>query len=116
MPSHISIHQSGTDKIMPTGSEMQVGYSKTIAETVRVLSRFMNIVTLHTTIHHRILKLAQYVQISIVNPLIDNTHLYQILADILTYEEHCKPIARKIFAWIVASNNVFYSLVKATAL
>ncbi|WP_375696408.1 ornithine carbamoyltransferase [Bartonella sp. AP331QHHD] len=112
----ISMRQLGGDTIMLTGSEMQLGHSETIADTARVLSRFVDIVILRTTKHQRMLELAQYAQIPVINALTDDTHPCQILADILTYEEHRGPIASKIFAWMGDGNNVLHSLIEAAAL
>ncbi|GAA5096995.1 ornithine carbamoyltransferase [Bartonella acomydis] len=112
----ISMRQLGGDTIMLTGSEMQLGHCETIADTARVLSRFVDIVTIRTTIHNRMLELAQYAQIPVINALTDDTHPCQILADILTYEEHRGPVANKIFAWMGDGNNVLHSLIEAAAL
>ncbi|WP_375703154.1 ornithine carbamoyltransferase [Bartonella sp. AD13SXNS] len=112
----ISMRQLGGDTIMLTGSEMQLGHSETIADTARVLSRFVDIVILRTTKHQRMLELAQYAQIPVINALTDDTHPCQILADILTYEEHRGPITGKIFAWMGDGNNVLHSLIEAAAL
>ncbi|WP_317992624.1 ornithine carbamoyltransferase [Bartonella gliris] len=112
----IGMRQLGGDTIMLTGSEMQLGYSETIADTARVLSRFVDIIIIRTTVHLRMLELAQYAQVPIINALTDDTHPCQILADILTYEEHRGPIAGKIFAWMGDGNNVLHSLIEATAL
>ncbi|WP_419196337.1 ornithine carbamoyltransferase [Bartonella grahamii] len=112
----ISMRQLGGDTIMLTGSEMQLGHSETIADTARVLSRFVDIVILRTTKHQRMLELAQYAQIPVINALTDDTHPCQILADILTYEEHRGPISGKIFAWMGDGNNVLHSLIEAAAL
>ncbi|MET3559617.1 ornithine carbamoyltransferase [Bartonella japonica] len=112
----IGMRQLGGDTIMLTGSEMQLGHSETIADTARVLSRFVDIITLRTTIHDRMLELAQYAQIPVINALTDDTHPCQILADILTYEEHRGPVVNKIFAWMGDGNNVLHSLIEAAAL
>ncbi|MET3588964.1 ornithine carbamoyltransferase [Bartonella silvatica] len=112
----ISMRQLGGDTIMLTSSEMQLGHHETIADTARVLSRFVDIVTLRTTTHHRMLELAQYAQIPVINALTDDTHPCQILADILTYEEHRGAVANKIFSWMGDGNNVLHSLIEAAAL
>ncbi|MBX4335370.1 ornithine carbamoyltransferase [Bartonella raoultii] len=112
----IAMRQLGGDTITLTSSEMQLGYCETIADTARVLSRFVDIITLRTTIHHRMLELTQYAQIPVINALTDDTHPCQILADVLTYEEHRGPIAKKIFAWMGDGNNVLHSLIEAAAL
>ncbi|WP_254473547.1 ornithine carbamoyltransferase [Bartonella sp. B1098] len=112
----ISMRQLGGDTIMLTGSEMQLGHSETIADTARVLSRFVDIVILRTTKHQRMLELAQYAQIPVINALTDDTHPCQVLADILTYEEHRGSITGKIFTWMGDGNNVLHSLIEAAAL
>ncbi len=112
----ISMRQLGSDTIMLTGSEMQLGHCETIADTARILSRFVDIVTLRTTTHNRMLELAQYAQIPVINALTDDTHPCQILTDILTYEEHRGSVANKIFAWMGDGNNVLHSLIEAAAL
>lgn len=95
---------------------MQLSYSKTTADIAQVFSRFVNIIILRTTAHHRMLELVQHAQIPIINALTDDTYPCQILADILTYEEHRGPIFSKIFAWMGNDNNVLHSLIEATAL
>ncbi|WP_455478817.1 ornithine carbamoyltransferase [Bartonella sp. B10] len=112
----VGMHQLGGHTIMLTGSEMQLGHSETIADTARVLSRFVDVITLRTTKHNRMLELAQYAQIPVINALTDDTHPCQILADILTYEEHRGPIYGKVFAWMGDGNNVLHSLIEAAAL
>ncbi len=71
---------------------------------------------MRTTKHQRMLKLAQYTQIPVINALTDDTHPYKILADILTYEEYRGPIADKIVAWMGDGNNVLHCLIEAAAL
>lgn len=112
----IGMRQLGGDTIILTGSEIQLGHCETIADTARVLSRFVDIITLRTTMHHRMLELAQYAQVPIINALTNDTHPCQILADILTYEEHRGPITNKIFAWVGDGNNVLHSLIEAATL
>lgn len=101
---------------MLTGAEIQLGYSEIIADTARILSRFVDIVILQTIKHQRMLELERYAQIPIINALTDDPQPCQILADILTYEEHRGPIAGKIFSWMEDGNNVLHSLIEAAAL
>lgn len=112
----VGMHQLGGEAIMLTGSEMQLGHSETIADTARVLSRFVDIIMIRTTAHTRMLELAEYADVPVINALTDDTHPCQILADIMTYEEHRGPVAGKTFAWMGDGNNVLHSLVEASAL
>lgn len=112
----VGMHQLGGEAIMLTGSEMQLGHSETIADTARVLSRFVDIIMIRTTAHARMLELAEYADVPVINALTDDTHPCQILADIMTFEEHRGPIAGKTFAWMGDGNNVLHSLIEASAL
>ncbi|WP_078680894.1 ornithine carbamoyltransferase [Bartonella sp. AR 15-3] len=110
------MHQLSGETMMLTRSEMELGNSEIIANIARALSRFLEIIIIRTTAHHRILELVQYVQIPVINALTDDTHPCQILTDILTYEEHRGIIAGKTFAWMRDDNNVLHSLIEATTL
>jgi len=112
----VGMRQLGGETIMLTGSEMQLGHSETIADTARVLSRFVDIITIRTTTHDRMLELAEHASVPVINALTDDTHPCQIMADIMTYEEHRGPIAGKTFAWVGDGNNVLHSLIEAAAL
>ncbi|EJF91892.1 hypothetical protein ME3_00115 [Bartonella melophagi K-2C] len=59
---------------MLTSAEMQLSHSEIITDTARVLSHFVNIITLRTTTHHRMFELAQHAQIPVINALTDDTH------------------------------------------
>jgi len=112
----VGMRQLGGETLMLTGSEMQLGHSETIADTARVLSRFVDIITIRTTAHARMLELAEFSSIPVINALTDDTHPCQIMADILTYEEHRGSIEGKVFAWMGDGNNVLHSLIEAAAL
>jgi len=112
----VGMRQLGGETIMLTGSEMQLGHSETIADTARVLSRFVDIVTIRTTTHQRMLELAAHADIPVINALTDDTHPCQIMADILTYEEHRGPVAGKTFAFMGDGNNITHSFIEAAAL
>ncbi|EJF91226.1 ornithine carbamoyltransferase [Bartonella tamiae] len=112
----VAMRQLGGETLMLTGSEMQLGHSETIADTARVLSRFVDIITFRTTAHERMLDLAKHAEVPVINALTDDTHPCQILADVLTFEEHRGPIEGKTFAWMGDGNNILHSLIEAAAL
>lgn len=112
----VGMRQLGGETIMLTGSEMQLGQSETIADTARILSRFVDIITIRTTSHARMLELACHACVPVINALTDDTHPCQIMADIMTYEEHRGPVRGRVFAWLGDGNNVLHSLMEATAL
>lgn len=111
----VAMRQLGGETIMLTGTEMQLGRSETIADTARVLSRYVDAIMIRTTAHDRLLELAQYATVPVINALTDDTHPCQIMADVMTFEEHRGPIAGKTFAWTGDGNNVLHSLLEASA-
>ncbi len=109
----VGMRQLGGETIMLTGSEMQLGRSETIADTAKVLSRYVDAIMIRTTSHDRMLELAEHATVPVINALTDDTHPCQIMADILTYEEHLGPVAGSTFAWMGDGNNVLHSLLEA---
>src|SRR5262245_19665916 len=84
----VGMRQLGGETIMLTGSEMQLGRSETIADTAKVLSRYVDIIMIRTTTHARLLELAENATVPVINGLTDETHPCQLMADVMTYEEH----------------------------
>jgi len=111
----VAMRQLGGETLMLTGSEMQLGRSETIADTARVLSRYVDIIMIRTTTHDRLLEMAEYATVPVINGLTDDTHPCQIMADVMTYEEHRGKVADRLFAWSGDGNNVLHSLVEASA-
>lgn len=111
----VGMRQLGGETIMLTGTEMQLGRSETIADTARVLSRYVDAIMIRTTEHGRLLELAEHATVPVINALTDDTHPCQIMADILTYEEHRGSVKDKLFTWAGDGNNVLHSLLEASA-
>jgi ornithine carbamoyltransferase len=111
----VGMRQLGGETIMLTGTEMQLGRSETIADTARVLSRYVDAIMIRTTEHERMLELAAYASVPVINALTDDTHPCQLMADMLTFEEHRGPVAGRTFAWTGDGNNVLHSLLEASA-
>ena len=111
----VGMRQLGGETIMLTGSEMQLGRSESIADTAKVLSRYVDIIMIRTTDHARMLELAEHATVPVINGLTDDTHPCQIMADIMTYEEHRGPVKGKTFAWSGDGNNVLHSLAEGAA-
>jgi ornithine carbamoyltransferase len=112
----VGMRQLGGETIMLTGAEMQLGRSETIADTAKVLSRYVDIIMIRTTSHDRMMELAENASVPVINGLTDETHPCQIMADIMTYEEHRGPVKGRTFAWSGDGNNVLHSLMQAAAL
>ena len=110
----VAMRQLGGETIMLTGQEMQLGRSETIADTARVLSRYVDIITIRTTSHDRMLELARHATVPVINALTDDSHPCQIMADIMTFEEHRGHVGDRLFTWLGDGNNVLHSLVEAS--
>ena len=111
----VGMRQLGGETIMLTGAEMQLGRSETIADTAKVLSRYVDAIMIRTTSHQRLLELTTHASVPVINGLTDDTHPCQIMADIMTFEEHRGPVKDRLFAWTGDGNNVTHSLMEASA-
>jgi ornithine carbamoyltransferase len=111
----VGMRQLGGETIMLTGAEMQLGRSETIADTAKVLSRYVDAIMIRTTTHERLLELTENATVPVINGLTDDTHPCQLMADIMTFEEHRGSVAGKTFAWVGDGNNVLHSLIEASA-
>ena len=111
----VGMRQLGGETIMLTGAEMQLGRSETIADTARVLSRYVDAIMIRTTAHERLLELTEHATVPVINGLTDDTHPCQLMADVMTFEEHRGPVEGKTFAWTGDGNNVLHSMLEASA-
>ncbi|PHR18126.1 MAG: ornithine carbamoyltransferase [Hoeflea sp.] len=111
----VGMRQLGGETLFLSGTEMQLGRAETIADTAKVLSRFVDIIMIRTLDHARMLELAEHATVPVINALTDDTHPCQIMADILTFEEHRGPIKGKTLAWTGDGNNVLHSLIEGAA-
>ncbi|MEV8465729.1 ornithine carbamoyltransferase [Fluviibacterium sp. DFM31] len=109
----VGVRQLGGETLVLSGSEMQLGHGETIADTARVLSRYVDLIMLRTFQESTLLELAEHASVPVINGLTDRTHPCQIMADILTYEEHRGPIAGKRVVWAGDGNNVCASFLHA---
>lgn len=111
----VGMRQLGGETIMLTGAEMQLGRDETIADTAKVLSRYVDIIMIRTSDHYRLEELAAAATVPVINGLTDDTHPCQIMADIMAFEEHLGPIKGKKIAWAGDGNNVLHSLMEGAA-
>lgn len=109
----VAAKQLGGDAIVLTSRDMQLGRGETVADTARVLSRYVDAIMIRTDAHEKLLELAAHATVPIVNGLTDQSHPCQIVADVMTIEEHRGPIRGKTLAWVGDGNNVLTSLVHA---
>ena len=108
-----AIRQLGGAGIISTSSDMQLGRGESIEDTAKVLSRMVDAVMIRANRHEDVELFAQNATIPVINGLTDRSHPCQILADILTFEEHRGPITGKTIAWVGDGNNVCASFIHA---
>ncbi len=111
----VGMRELGGETLMLTGKEMQLGRGESIADTARVLSRYVDAIMIRTLDHAMVTELAQYASIPVINGLTKTTHPCQIMADIMTFEEHNGSIEGRTVAWVGDANNVLASWIHASA-
>lgn len=109
----LAMRELGGETIMLTGHEMQLGRGETIADTARVLSRFVDAIVIRILSHDDLAELARHSSVPVINGLTKLSHPCQVMADVLTFEEHRGPIAGRTVAWTGDANNVLASWVHA---
>src|SRR6516165_4051852 len=109
----LAMRELGGETIMLTGQEMQLGRGETIADTARVLSRFVDAIVIRILDHADMLELALNAEVPVINGLTKMSHPCQVMADVLTFEEHRGPIKGRTIAWSGDCNNVLASWVQA---
>jgi ornithine carbamoyltransferase len=109
----VAMRQLGGEAMMLTADEMQLGRGETIGDTARVLSRYVDAIMIRTLDHDAVAELAKYATIPVINGLTRRSHPCQVLADVMTFEEHRGPIRGKTVAWSGDANNVLGSWMHA---
>ena len=109
----VAMRQLGGDVVMLTGQEMQLGRGESIPDTARVMSRFVDAVMIRTLDHDLITQMAEYATVPVINGLTKLSHPCQVMADVMTFEEHLGPIEKKTVAWTGDANNVLTSWMQA---
>jgi ornithine carbamoyltransferase len=92
---------------------LQLGRGESIADTARVLSRYVDAIMIRANSHETLLDLAEYATVPVINGLTDKSHPCQVMADIMTFEEHMGPIKGRSVAWVGDGNNVAVSWMHA---
>ncbi|MFP4405563.1 ornithine carbamoyltransferase [Rhodosalinus sp.] len=109
----VGVRQMGGQTMVLSGADMKLGHGETIADTVRVLSRYVDLVMIRTFDEAVLHEMAEHADIPVINGLTDRTHPCQIMADVMTYEEHRGPIAGRKVLWSGDGNNVCASWLQA---
>ena len=111
----VGVRQMGGATIVLSGSELQLGHGETVADTARVLSRFVDAIMIRTFQPETVTEMAQNATVPVINGLTNSTHPCQIMADVMTFEEKKGPIESARLVWAGDGNNVCASFIQARA-
>lgn len=108
-----AIRQLGGESIIVTASDLQLGRGETVEDTARTLSRMVDLVMIRPDHHEDLERFAAASTIPVINGLTDASHPCQIMADLMTFEEHHGRLAGSTFAWLGDGNNVCTTFIQA---
>ncbi|MBO6789685.1 MAG: ornithine carbamoyltransferase [Dinoroseobacter sp.] len=109
----VGVRQMGGETMVLSGADMQLGHGETIADTARVLSRYVDLIMIRTFEEATLHEMAEYADVPVINGLTNRSHPCQIMADIQTFEEHRGSIKGKKVVWSGDGNNTFASFAHA---
>jgi ornithine carbamoyltransferase len=109
----VGMRQLGGDVLLLTAEEMQLGRGETLADTARVLSRYIDAIMIRTLNPDDVEELARHATVPVINGLTRRSHPCQVMADVLTFEEKRGPIRGRTVAWAGDANNVLTSWMHA---
>ena len=109
----VGMRQMGGDTLVLSATDMQLGRGETIADTARVLSRYVDAIMIRAARHSNLTELASAATVPVINGLTDLTHPCQVMADVMTLEEHLAPLRELTVSWVGDGNNVAASWIHA---
>jgi ornithine carbamoyltransferase len=112
----MAIRQLGGTSIVMDAGSMQLGRGESIADTARVLSGYVDAIMIRTDDHQKVVDMARYSSVPVINGLTDASHPCQIMADLLTILESGKTLSGLKVAWLGDGNNVLASIMEAGGL
>jgi ornithine carbamoyltransferase len=110
-----AVKQMGGQTIVLNPTDSQLGRGETIADTARVLSRYVDAIALRTHAHDNLLELAKYSTVPVINLLSSWSHPTQLIADLITLYERFGDLSKLKVAWSGDGNNVLHSWIHAAA-
>ena len=110
---HVGMRQLGGDAVDLSPGATQLGRGESIADTARVLSRYVDAIMLRTSASEKLVELASYASVPVINGLTDQTHPCQVMADVMTFEEKRGSIRDQVVAWSGDGNNMATSWIHA---
>jgi len=111
----IAMRQLGGQTLNLNNTDLQLGRGESIADTARVLSRYVDAIMIRANQHDALEELASHATVPVINGLTDRSHPCQVMADIMTFEEARGPITGRRIAWVGDGNNVAASWIHAAA-
>lgn len=102
----VGMRELGGNPLVLQKEDLQLGRGETVADTARVLSRYVHALMLRAYHHNTLIELAEYASVPVVNGLTDLLHPCQVMADIMTIEEKMSDVAGKKIAWVGDGNNM----------
>ena len=112
----VAMRQLGGDVVVLSSRDTQLGRGESISDTAKVLSRYVDAIMMRTDAPEKLAELAASAAVPVINGLTAASHPCQLMADVLTFEEHRGPIAGQVVAWCGDANNVARSWIEAAAL
>lgn len=109
----VGMRQLGGDAVVLEPSGTQLGRGESVADTARVLSRYVDAIMIRTTREDILLEMAEYATVPVINGLTDRTHPCQLMADVMTFQEHRGDIKGKVITWSGDGNNMAASWIHA---
>ena len=110
----VAMTELGGSAIYLDAKSMQMGRGETIADTAKVLGRYLDGIMIRASKHETLLEMAKHSKIPVINGLTDISHPCQILADIMTFEEKLGDIENKTISWVGDGNNMANSWIHAS--
>jgi len=111
----VAMKELGGNVVILGTADSQLGRGETVADTARVLSRYVDAIMIRTNAASKLEELAQHATVPVINGLTDASHPCQLMADVMTLEERKGPAAGKVVAWSGDGNNVAASWIHAAA-
>ncbi|AHC73537.1 ornithine carbamoyltransferase [Candidatus Endolissoclinum faulkneri L5] len=103
----------GGEVIMLNSSDLQLARGETLSDTAKVLSCYVDCIMMRTLLESTLVELAENANVPVINGLTNRSHPCQLMADVMTFEEHCGPIKDKVIAWSGDGNNMAASWIQA---
>lgn len=114
----VGVNQLGAAPLVLDNKSMQLGRGETVADTGRVMSRYVDAIMIRAESHDALLELAKYASIPVINGLTDKSHPCQVMADVMTIAEYKAKnldFTNLNVAWLGEGNNVAHSWIEAAA-